>query len=111
MKELEVRTVLLVKAIESASKGSALLTDVQRQNASEVAFAACPRPSSESKRNEWAERFLAKRATRLLDEATVGGRRTLGSFLRLAQIHASSRNRRMIVFPLTNVMNKRLHLN
>lgn len=71
MKEPEARTVLLVKAIELAPQGTALLSEVQRQNASEVALAACPRPSSESKRNEWAERFLAKRATRLLDEATV----------------------------------------
>lgn len=71
MKEPEARTVLLVKAIELAPQGTALLSEVQRQNASEVALAACPRPSSESKRNEWAERFLAKRATRLLDEATM----------------------------------------
>jgi hypothetical protein len=72
MKELEARSVLLIKAIESVPMRSALLTDVQRQQASEVALAACPRPSSESKRNAWAERFLAKRAIRLLDEATVG---------------------------------------
>ena len=42
MKEPEARTVLLVKAIELAPQGTALLSEVQRQNASEVALAACP---------------------------------------------------------------------
>lgn len=51
MKEPEARTVRLVKVIELASQATALLSEVQRQSAGDVALAAGPRPSSESKRN------------------------------------------------------------
>lgn len=69
MDERQTRTVLLVKALESSPKAATWISGSQQRTASEAALASAPRPASDTRSREWAERFLAQRAQALLDQA------------------------------------------
>lgn len=69
MNEQQARAVLLVKAIETAPSGGALLSVTQRDVATAAALAAAPRPASDARRRDWTEAFIARRAERLQQDA------------------------------------------
>ncbi len=70
MNEQQARAVLLVKAIESAPQRATWVSSTQQRAASEAALAAAPRPATDARSREWAERFLHLRAQRLLDQVS-----------------------------------------
>lgn len=70
MNEQQARTVLLAKAIESAPQRATWASGALQRAASEAALAAAPRPASDARSREWAERFLHLRAQWLLDQVS-----------------------------------------
>jgi hypothetical protein len=69
MNERDARSVLLVRAIESADARAEILTASQRRQATDAARAILPAPGKGRGARDWSERLLRLRAEHLLQEA------------------------------------------